>query len=69
MPKSEAYCVDSGHPVRWEEGDRCIVHGNRPTPCYAALRDPRCQHPRWPRDANGSSRCPECGEEATDAQA
>lgn len=67
MSKSEAYCVDSGHPVRYGAGDRCISHGAADTPCYAALRDPRCQHPRWPVDANGSSRCPECGEVVDDS--
>jgi len=56
---SEAYCVDSGAPVRYEAGDRCIKHGAAPTPCFAALRDPRCEHPR--RNANGSGRCDECG--------
>jgi hypothetical protein len=58
---SEAYCVDSGHPVRYEAGDRCIAHGDRDTPCFAALRPPRCTHPRWPKGANGSANCPECG--------
>lgn len=61
MAESEAYCVDSGHPVRWEAGDRCVKHGAAPTPCYAALRAARCTHPRFPAGANGGSCCPECG--------
>jgi hypothetical protein len=59
---AEAYCVDSGMPVRWEAGDRCKAHGNRLEPCFAAQRHPRCEHPDWPRFANGSDKCPECGE-------
>lgn len=61
MSAVEAYCVDSGYPVRWGFGDRCVAHGARSEPCYAALREPRCTHPRWPSGANGSTRCPECG--------
>ncbi|MDR6117250.1 hypothetical protein QE370_000434 [Aeromicrobium sp. SORGH_AS981] len=57
----EWYCVDSGRPVREGAGDRCKAHGSRSTPCYAAVRDPRCTHPDWPERANGSDRCPECG--------
>lgn len=58
--QSEAYCVDSGAPVSPLGGDRCIRHGDRGTACYVAFRAPRCTHPRWPKDANGSGRCPEC---------
>jgi hypothetical protein len=61
MPSEEWYCVDSGRPVREGAGDRCRVHGNRLEPCYAAKRDPRCEHPTFPQAANGGDRCPECG--------
>lgn len=56
----EAYCVDSGRPVGPLGGDRCKSHGAALTPCYVAFRAPRCEHPDWPRWANGSDRCPEC---------
>lgn len=56
----EAYCVDSGAPVGPLGGDRCIQHGDREMPCFFAFRAPRCTHPRWPAQANGSVRCPEC---------
>ena len=57
---TEAYCVDSGRPVGPMGGDRCKSHGAASTACYVAFRAPRCEHPDWPRWANGSSRCPEC---------
>jgi hypothetical protein len=59
----EAYCVDSGYPVRPGAGDRCRTHGHRDTPCTTALRAPRCTHPYGSR--NGSGRCDECGEPLT----
>lgn len=59
-PKSEAYCVDSGRPVRYEAGDRCIHHGNRGEACTAALRDPRCEHPRLSPN-HPYPHCSECG--------
>lgn len=56
----EAYCVDSGRPVRYEAGDRCLHHGNRATPCYTALREPRCAHPHLSPN-HPYPHCSECG--------
>lgn len=56
----ERYCVDSGRPVRMIPGDRCIKHGNRSTPCYTALREARCTHPRLSPN-HPYPHCAECG--------
>lgn len=63
---AEAYCVDSGAPVRLGAGDRCIHHGAADTPCFTAVRAvPKCTHSRWPKGANSSDTCPECGHTMT----
>ena len=59
-PASEAYCVDSGRPVRYESGDRCRSHGARGVACTAALRDPRCKHPHLSPN-HPYPYCDECG--------
>lgn len=61
VEKTEAYCLASGHPVRPGAGDRCVAHGAAAAFCETGFRFPQCRHPRWPREANGSARCPECG--------
>lgn len=58
---TEAYCIQSGYPVRPGAGDRCLRHGDALYPCEFLFRIPECQHTRWPEHANGSDRCPECG--------
>ncbi len=62
MTTAEAYCVDSGRPVRYEAGDRCLSHGGRDVACTTALRDPRCTHPH-PSPNHPTPTCSECGAE------
>lgn len=56
----ERYCVDSGRPVRLIPGDRCLSHGAEATPCFTALRAPRCKHPRQSPN-HPYPHCTECG--------
>ena len=56
----ERYCVDSGRPVQLIPGDRCLKHGAHSTPCFTALRDPRCEHPRLSKN-HPYPKCEECG--------
>lgn len=60
LAREERYCVDSGRAVNLIPGDRCIRHGMRSTPCFTAVREPRCQHPRLSKN-HPYPKCEECG--------
>jgi len=62
----EGYCVDSGRPVRLGHGDRCLRHGDAPTPCRAAVRPARCEHPHLSPN-HPYPHCSECGKDLPEA--
>lgn len=65
----ERYCVDTGYPTSFIDGDRCRAHIGSYTKCYVAVRDPRCKHVRVLKHYPEPYRCGECGRIGRRAQA
>jgi hypothetical protein len=59
---TEGYCLESGRPVRYEAGDRCLAHGAADRPCRAGLRVAQCQHPHLSPN-HPYPHCSECGKD------